>query len=82
MNHCQPEERTLFVSVPFDILSYYLNKDIIVLLAESADDSILRWVTGEADQRLKIKTYYRLEESLWCNEMKFNEGNYEFCELI
>lgn len=45
---------SVFVSVPFDILSYYPNKDIIVLLAESADDSILRWVTGEVDQRLKI----------------------------
>lgn len=50
-------QNSTFVSVPFDVLSHYLNEDIIVLLAEFADDSILRWITGKIDKNLKIQTY-------------------------
>lgn len=40
-------KNSIFVSVPFDVLSCFLNEDIIFLLAEFADYSILRWITSK-----------------------------------
>jgi len=34
-----------------------VNDVIIVLLVEFADDSVLRWIIGKREQKLKIQTY-------------------------
>lgn len=50
-------QNPIFASVPFYILSNYLDQDTIVLLVEFADDSVLRKRTGKMNKRLKIQTH-------------------------